>query len=154
MKRHFVIDPVNRVANLKTTLENVSEYIAACVRKKVLFEVVIDRATKDRTPKQLKYLHGVALEMLCDALGFENDDMREYLNGTFFGWKTKELPGGRTEEIPVRTTTTDEDGRRDVISGDVFWKYVEFVQRFGAMHGIVIPDPDPRYWMTQDRLAA
>ena len=75
----------------------------------------------------------------------DRDDVHEYLCGLHFGWKPKRKPGGRTEDVPIRTTTVDADGNRDVIDGDEFWRYVEFVQRFGAKLGIVIPDPDPNY---------
>ena len=47
--------------------------------------------------------------------------------------------------MPIRTTTVDADGNRDVIDGDEFWPYVEFCQRVGARAGVVIPDPDPNY---------
>ena len=99
-------------------------------------------ARHERTPPQLRYLWGVAYEMLSEAAGYEKQDIHEYLCMAFFGKKVKKLPGNRLEEIPIRTTTEDEDGNRDVISGEAFWRFVEFVQRFGARHGIVIPDPE------------
>lgn len=71
--------------------------------------------------------------------------MHEYLCGLHFGWKPKRKPGGKVEDVPIRTTTTDADGNRDVIDGKAFWDYVEFIQRFGAERGVVIPDPDPNY---------
>ena len=47
--------------------------------------------------------------------------------------------------MPIRTTTEDEDGNRDVIDGEAFWDYVEWIQRGAARKGIVIPDPDPNH---------
>lgn len=99
-------------------------------------------ARPERTPPQLRYLWGVAYEMLSETAGYEKQDIHEYLCMAFFGKKVKKLPGNRLEEIPIRTTTEDEDGNRDVISGEAFWRFVEFVQRFGARHGILIPDPE------------
>lgn len=99
-------------------------------------------ARPERTPPQLRYLWGVAIKILSDHGGYEPEDVHTYLCGAYFGWQTKRLPGGRTEEVPIRTTTVDADGNRDVIDGDEFWKYVEFVQRVGARAGVVIPDPD------------
>jgi len=107
--------------------------------------VKLSIARPERTPPQLRYLFGVAIKMLCDHAGYEKDDVHEYLCGAHWGWKVQNLPGGRTREVPIRTTTTDEDGNRDVLEGDAFWDYVEFVQRVGARHGVVIPDPDPNY---------
>ncbi|HEY5851974.1 MAG TPA: hypothetical protein VIT62_14565 [Lysobacter sp.] len=107
--------------------------------------VKVSIARPERTIPQLRYLRGVAYQMLADHFGYENDEISEYLCGTHWGWKPKKLPGGRTVDVPIRTTTEDEDGNRDVIDGDVFWKYVEWIQRVGARQGIVIPDPDPNY---------
>lgn len=99
-------------------------------------------ARPERTPPQLRYLWGVAYEMLSDAAGYEKQDIHEYLCMAFFGKKVKKLPGNRLEEIPIRTTTEDEDGQRDVIDGEAFWRFVEFVQRFAARHGVIVPDPE------------
>lgn len=102
-------------------------------------------ARPERTPPQLRYLWGVAYPILADHGGYERDDVHEYLCGCHFGWREKRLPGGRVEQVPIRSTTVDADGNRDVIDGDEFWRYVEFVQRVGARAGVVIPDPDPEY---------
>jgi hypothetical protein len=107
--------------------------------------VKVSIARPERTIPQLRYLRGVPYEILADAMGFENDEISEYLCGCYWGWREKKKPGGRIEQVPIRTTTIDENGNRDVIEGDVFWKYVEWIQRVGARHGLVIPDPDPKY---------
>lgn len=107
--------------------------------------VRISIARPERTPPQLRYLWGVAYEMLSETAGYEKEDIHEYLCMAHFGKKVKRLPGNRSEEVPIRTTTEDEDGNRDVIDGEEFWKYVSFVQRFGARHGVVIPDPSKDY---------
>lgn len=107
--------------------------------------VKLSIARPERTPPQLRYLWAVPYRMLADAFGFEPDEISEYLCGAHFGWKVKKLPGGRSQEVPIRTTTVDADGNRDVIDGKEFWDYVEWIQRVGARQGIVIPDPDPEY---------
>lgn len=107
--------------------------------------VRVSIARPERTPPQLRYLWGVPYKMLAEAFGFEPEEISEYLCGQHFGWKVKKLPGGRSQEVPMRTTTEDEDGNRDVIDGQAFWDYVEWIQRVGARQGIVIPDPDPNY---------
>lgn len=107
--------------------------------------VRISIARPERTVPQLRYLWGVPYKLLGERFGFDPEEISEYLCGTYWGWKPKKLPGGRTQEVPIRTTTEDEDGNRNVIDGDVFWKYVEWIQRVGARQGIVIPDPDPNY---------
>lgn len=104
---------------------------------------------KERSSKQNKWLHGVAYKLLSDATGYEREDIAEYLLGTHFGWKDRKLPGKRVVQVPIRTTTTDEDGRRKVLTVEQFAEYKDFIQRFGAEHGIIIPDPDPDYRMRE-----
>ena len=100
-------------------------------------------ARPERTPPQLRYLWGVPIKMLAEHGGYEPEEVHEYLCGSFWGWRDRKLPGGRMDQKPIRTTTVDADGNRDVIDGDEFWKYVEFIQRVGARAGVVIPDPQP-----------
>jgi hypothetical protein len=107
-------------------------------------------ARPERTPKQCRYLNAVAYQLLADHAGYDKDDVREYCNGLYFGWREKALPGGRIEQVPIRTTTTDEDGNRDVLEGRPFWDYVAWLQRFGARHGVHIPDPDPDYKLKRE----
>jgi len=113
--------------------------------------VKVSIARPERTPPQLRYLWGVVYKMLAEHGGFEPDEVSEYMCGSYWGWREKRLPGGRTEQVPIRTTTVDEDGNKDVIDGEVFWRYVEFCQRVGARHGVVIPDPDPEYKIARGR---
>lgn len=105
--------------------------------------VKVSIARPDRTPWQNAYLWGVAYKLLSEATGYEAADLHEYACIQHFGGKTRKAPGGRVIESPVRTTTTDADGNPDLLDGDEFWRFVEFVQRLGARAGVVIPDPDP-----------
>lgn len=102
-------------------------------------------ARPERSIPELRYLHAVPYAMLSEAMGFERDEIAEYLLGMYFGWKKKRLPGGRVSETPLRTTTKDEEGNRDVLSGEAFWAYINWIQRVGARHGLVIPDPSKEY---------
>jgi len=132
-----------------------ADEVGRVVREALRFEparpvnIRISIARPERTPKQCRYLNAVAYQLLADHAGYDKDDVREYCLGLYFGWRHKQLPGGRTEQVPIRTTTTDEDGNRDVLEGEPFWRYVEWIQRFGARHGVVIPDPDPDYKLTR-----
>lgn len=114
------------------------------------YSVRWEEAKSQRTLAQNGYLFGVAYAVLGEATGYEKEDLHEYLLGLHFGTKLKRVPKTKRnpeglEEIPVRTTTTDENGRRSVLGKMAFAEYVNFVQRFGAKHGIHIPDPDPDY---------
>lgn len=105
--------------------------------------VKVSVARPERSPWQNRYLWGVAYPLLCAAVGFEPEEVHEYLCLQFFGTRVKRLPGNRSVELPIRTTTTDADGNPDLLDGDEFWRFVEYVQRVGARKGVVIPDPDP-----------
>ena len=102
---------------------------------------------RDRTSEQNRYLHGVAYKLLIDATGYDDEDIAEYLCGTYFGWVDKKVPKTPRnpegiESKPRRTTTTNEAGKRDVLPKGEFSDYIAFVQRFGAQHGVYIPDPN------------
>lgn len=117
------------------------------VTKKWRIEISEERAS--RSVQQCRYLNGVAYKRLSDATGYERDDISEYCCGLYFGWKTKKVPKKPKcdgfEEVPLRTTTTDENGKRSVLSTTEFMDYVAFVQRFAASKGIYIPDPDEEF---------
>jgi len=116
-----------------------------------VWQLILQPFKHERTNQQNRYLRGVATKMLADHLGYEEQEMHELLCGLHWGFfqrkcpKTPNNPRG-IKDVPVRTTTTDENGERDVLNKRDLWDYVEFVQRFGAEHGVVIPDPDPDYW--------
>lgn len=102
-------------------------------------------ARPERTLPQVAYLHSVCYTMLSDHTGYEKDEIEEYLLGSWFGWKEKKLPGGRVSSVPIRRTTTDEEGNRDVLEGRKFWDFVEWIQRVAARQGLLIPDPSKDY---------
>lgn len=99
-----------------------------------------------RSIAQCRYLNGIAYKALGDATGYDRDDISELMCGNYWGWKKKRVPKkpgcSGWVEVPVRTTTTNEYGKRSVLSKVEFMDFVEFVQRFGAEHGIVINDPN------------
>lgn len=106
------------------------------------WRIEVSPHSRSRSSDQCRYLNGVVYAVIGDALGFERDDISEYLCGTYFGWREKPLPGNRTASVPIRTTTTDADGKRSVLSVKEFADYVDFCQRFAAEHGIFVPDPE------------
>lgn len=133
--------------------ERVAEQIAVFVRAldaAKAYRVTVEAATIPRTSQQNRYLWGVAYKLIADAVGYEVDEVAEYLCGYMWGWTEKRVPKKPSnpegiESVPIRTTTTDADGKRSVLNKHDFADYVAFVQRFGAKHGVHIPDPDPNY---------
>lgn len=114
------------------------------------YRIIIKEDMDDRTTQQNRYLNGVPYKLLGDHFGYERDEISTQMCGLYFGWREKKIPKrphNQTgiEDVPMRTTTTDENGERNVLDMKAFWEYVEFLQRFGAKYGVYIPDPDPSY---------
>lgn len=125
----------------------------------VLQSLPVDRAWRveviehkpKRSDQQNRYLNGVCYAAISAATGYERDDVSEFLCGAYWGWRDKKVPKtprnpDGVESVPVRTTTTDENGKRAVLNKQDFADYVAFVQRFAASKGIFIPDPENDAW--------
>jgi hypothetical protein len=106
------------------------------------WRVEIYQAKRARSIQQCRYLNGIAYKLLSDATGYERDDISEYMCGAYWGWRDKLKPGKVVARVPIRTTTTDEHGKRSVLSKIEFAEFVAYVQRFGAKHGVYIPEPE------------
>jgi len=137
------------IFNREIVIPRIAACLAALKRGKA-YRITIKEEVDDRTVQQNRYLNGVPYKLLGDHFGYERDEISETMCGLYFGWREKKVP--RTphnrsgiRDVPMRTTTTDENGARDVLSARDFWEYVEFLQRFGAKYGVYIPDPDPSY---------
>jgi hypothetical protein len=112
------------------------------------WRVEVDQFQQERSSQQNRYLNGCCYTPIAKALGYELPEVREFMCGTYWGWREKAVPKKPSnldgvESVPVRTTTTNEHGRRSVLSKADFADYVAFVQRFAASKGIYIEDPDP-----------
>lgn len=113
-------------------------------------KVTVEPNKSPRSSAQNRYLNGVAYALLSEATGYERDEISEYCNGTYHGWKTERCPKTPSnpkgvKDVPVRTSTTDAGGNRSVLTKLEFADYVAWVQRFGGTHGIHIPDPETDY---------
>ncbi len=127
-------------------IERIAKFLAGLSPGKA-WRIEITEARNERSVQQCRYLNGVAYKLIGEATGYERDEISEFLCGAFWGWKEKRVPKKPScpsgiESVPVRTTTTDESGKRAVLSTMEFCDYVAFVQRFAAQRGIHIPDPD------------
>lgn len=112
-------------------------------KHKVKVTVQMDRA--DRSQDQCEALWGLAYKILHDETGNDPEDLHAYFCGEFFGWVEYEIMGQRRKR-PKRTTTKDENGKRDVIDTVSFANLFDFIQRRAAETvGVHIPDPDPHW---------
>ena len=120
------------------------------------WKITAEPVKSTRSNSQNAYLWAVPYKLISEATGYEVEEVHEYFLGRFFGWKDKKVPKTPrnpegVESVPMRTTTTDEHGKRSVLSVDQFGEYVAYIQRFGAVKlGLVIPDPDPMHSERQE----
>jgi hypothetical protein len=133
--------------------------ILASLDELVRWKIVAEPARNDRSPSANAYLWAVPYKMLSEHTGYEADELHEFFCGQVFGWKDKKVPktprnpDGITS-VPVRTTTTDEKGKRRVLTTAEFSDFVAYIQRFAAVKcGVIVPDPDPAYLIQRERVA-
>ena len=138
-------DPVRRRARAARLFTFLAE-----LDSEKAWELVVRPFKRSRSNPQNSYERGVACVLIANSIGYDPDDVHEWLCGAYWGWK--EVPCPKTpnnprgvRDVPVRTTTTNEHGDRDVLSKQDYWDFVDFIQRFGAARGVYIPDPDPEY---------
>jgi hypothetical protein len=128
----------------------------ALLKQDKAWRITVEEAKSTRSIQQCRFLNGVIYKVLMDATGYERDDVSDYCCGLMWGWKDKRVPKTPrnptgVESVPCRTTTTDENGKRDVLKWDAFADYVAFLQRhFAQEHGIYLPDPDPNWREHED----
>lgn len=141
-------------------IRNLSRIVAflSALSPSKAWRIEISEERNTRSIQQCRYLNGVAYKLLSDHTGYERDDISEFMCGTYWGWKQVKVPKkpGNPEGVedrPMRTTTTDESGKRSVLTTTEFKDYVAFVQRFAASKGVFIPDPDPM-WSSDEQKAA
>lgn len=141
--------PIEDAVRREIRAKKVATYISGLDPKKP-WEVVVRRFKRSRSNQQNRYERGVACVLLSKAVGYEPDEIHEYLCGAYWGWKqvacpkTPNNPRG-IRDVPIRTTTTNAAGEREVLSKVEFADFVAFIQRFGSRHGVVIPDPEPDF---------
>ena len=104
------------------------------------WKVEIKEARKERTDPQNHALFGVAYPALEAATGFTKDELHDAFCRRFFGTIEKEI-AGQVVSKPYRTTTTGQDGKRDVIDAAKFSEFYAMVQMVGAEAGIDVPAP-------------
>jgi hypothetical protein len=131
-------DPIrdNVLANLRKEIDRLPPGTA--------WAVEIKRDRKPRTTASNAYLWGVCYPHVVRALGFNAEAWHEEMCIRFFGKIESRRPDGGIDVRPLRTTTTDERGNRDVLTGQPFWQFVEFLRRQASEGGVYVPEPNER----------
>lgn len=110
--------------------------------------VELKRYRRPRSNPQNATLWGVIYPPIMEHMGLrgeqDREDLHEFWCGEYFGWRQTAILG-KTKQHPIRTTTTDENGKRDVLATVDFMDFCAFIQQRMAEHGVVIPDPDPMH---------
>lgn len=81
---------------------------------------------------------------IAEHMGYDAEDVHEWMCGRMWGWKDVKVPKTpRNPEglasVPIRSTTRNADGKRDVIDAKTFGLFVDMVDRIAAQAGIYIP---------------
>lgn len=140
MTQRFILHPDSSrpgvMANLKAFIERLPDTKA--------WKVEIGQYRKPRSDNQNAALWAVAYPPLRDATGHTLDELHEMFCKSFFGTREIEF-NGMTLDKPLRTTTTDENGKRDVVDKRTFADFYDHVQQKAAEIGVFVPDPDPMH---------
>ena len=106
--------------------------------------VSVEEAKIERTEKQRASLFGVGYKALMAQMGLSGERDKQQLHtmfcGEYWGWRDVGML-----RRPVRTTTTDEHGKRDVISISDQLALYAWIQKRAAEYGYDVPDPDPMW---------
>lgn len=131
---------------LATTTDR-DRWLAFVMQQHLPLEVECKPWKRTRSNEQNSLLFGVVYPPIAEAMGYEVDGdngIHAFMCGTFFGWvdrpvpKTPRNPEG-VASFPRRTTTRDENGKRDVLKADDFSKFLDTVGRIAAKAGVFIP---------------
>lgn len=106
-------------------------------------EVIVKRHVKSRSPEASNYLWGVCYPLMADSSGYEKEELHDAMCRRYFGTVVVHVMGEAIEHAR-RTTTTDENGDRDVLGAADFWDFTDYVIREAATwFDVAIPPPDP-----------
>lgn len=134
--------------NRERHIDNILRFLKA-LPTGVSWEISVKKHQKKRSNSQNSYLWGAVYPTILKSGGeimggWTADDLHDYYLGVHFGTEVLHL-GGRDYERPLR--------RSSKLSTTEFMDYVATVQREAAGLGVFIPDPDPGWFLHQERAA-
>jgi hypothetical protein len=113
------------------------------------FRVELHEHRSTRSEKQnncLWWVYETILEMGGEMMGgYTKDDLHEFFLCSHFGTEVRTVFGKR-RQVPKR--------RSSRLSKIEFAQLVDFIYRFMAEQGVVLPDPDPDYAIHREEEAA
>lgn len=141
MADQTIIMPVESPERRAERVQRIAAYLSRLDGSKP-WELVVRRWTKKRTDRQNNAMWGVAYKTLSDFTGFTEPELHDLMCKAYFGAVEYELMGVAGTK-PRRTTTTNEQGERDVLSREQMAAFFAFIQQKAAEIGCYIEDPNP-----------
>lgn len=120
-----------------------TRYIAFFQAQKLPLDIECKPWKKSRSNDQNAMLWAMYAP-IAEHMGYDPEDIHEWMCGRMWGWKdvpvpkTPRNPEGQAS-VPIRTTTRDENGKRNVIDKATFSKFVDMVDRIAAQAGVYVP---------------
>jgi len=122
-----------KVENGKLKLQDREQFTSYVSTLKGDVMITIDKRYKQRSDKENRYYWGVVLPLLCEYMGYTDEEMHEAIKWKFLRKETLLQP--KYEELPtVRSTTT--------LTTIEFEELMEKIKIWAAEFGILIPDPN------------
>jgi hypothetical protein len=115
-----------------------NRYMIFMAEQPLPLEVTCEPWKEPRKLTANAYLWAFVYKPLVEIAGHTSDDWHVHFCGEHFGWREHVLPSGNVEYRPVRTTTTNEAGGRDVLKGEPFNDFLMFVESECAKRGVFI----------------
>ena len=101
------------------------------------YTVAIEKYEKKRSTDLNSFYWGFVCTPLAQHCGETPERMHDVLCRDYWGTVTKEFRG-KTYEVPRRTTTTDEHGKRDVLKGPDMHDFIHHCQTICAEYGVPV----------------
>lgn len=142
MKDQTIIMPVESPERHAQRLQCVAAYLSRLDASKP-WQMIVGPWKKERTQRQNNAMFGVAYKTLGDFMGHTEVELHDVMLRLYFGEIHYEVMGARKIK-PKRTTTTNEDGARAVLSRDDMSRFYNFIVQKAAEIGCYIEDPNPQ----------
>lgn len=115
-----------------------TRYIAFLRAQALPLDVQCEPWKAPRTNPQNAYLWAAVYAPLVERCGFTAEEWHSYFCQLHFGTVQHVKPSGEIEMVPLRTTTKNEHGKRDVLKGKAFADFVTFVEAQCAERGVFV----------------
>lgn len=115
-----------------------ARYIAFLQAQALPLDVQCEPWKAPRTNPQNAYLWAAVYAPLVERCGFTAEEWHSYFCQLHFGTVQHVKPSGEIEMVPLRTTTRNEHGKRDVLKGKAFADFVTFVEAQCAERGVFV----------------